>query len=107
VVADLRVTPKLFTPNGDGINESASVVFSLFLLFEARPVRVRVFSLDGREVRRLEQSLFGGRQSVQWDGRNEQGNLVPPGLYIVQVDAAADQQGLSGTKQSHLVGVAY
>lgn len=107
VVSDLNVAPNLFTPNGDGINESANVAFSLFRLFEPRRVRVRVFSLDGREVRRLEQNLFGGRQSVQWDGRNEQGNLVTPGLYIVQVDAAADQQGLSGTVQSRVVGVVY
>ena len=107
VVADMVVVPNPFTPNGDGINERTSVGFSLFRLFDPRPVRIRVFSLEGRQVRRLEQQLFGGRHNVQWDGRDEEGNLVVPGLYIVQVDAAADHQGLSGTQQCRVVGVVY
>ena len=107
LVSDVVVEPNPFTPNGDGINEVTTVDFSLFRVYEPRPVTVRIFTLAGHEVRRIEQSLLGGRRSVQWDGRDAQGALVPPGLYIVQVHAQADQQGLSGTRRSRLVALAY
>ncbi len=39
----------------------------------------RILTVDGRLVRRLD--TRGGR--IRWDGRDEQGNLVPSGVYIL------------------------
>ena len=107
LVRDMEIQPNPFTPNGDGINDMATIGFSLFRVFEPRPVTVRIATLAGREVKRFEQNLLGGRRSVQWDGRDDGGALVPPGLYIVQVHGRADQQGLSNARRSQVVGVAY
>ena len=107
LVRDMEIQPSPFTPNGDGINDVATIGFSLFRVFEPRPVTVRIATLAGREVKRFEQNLLGGRRWVQWDGRDAGGTLVPPGLYIVQVHGRADQQGLASTRRSRVVGVAY
>ena len=107
LVQDMEIQPNPFTPNGDGINDVATIGFSLFRVFEPRPVTVRIATLAGREVKRFEQNLLGGRRLVQWDGRDAGGTLVPPGLYIVQVHGRADQQGLASTRRSRVVGVVY
>ena len=44
----------------------------------------RVYSVDGRMIRRLGGAGNGG---VLWDGRNDDGVLVKPGLYFVRVEA--------------------
>ena len=107
LVRDMQIQPNPFTPNGDGINDMATIGFSLFRVFEPRPVSVRIVTLAGREVKRFEQNLLGGRRLVQWDGRDDGGTLVPPGLYIVQVHGRADQQGLASTRRSRVVSVVY
>lgn len=40
---------------------------------------MRISSIDGRVVRTLD--TRGGR--IQWDGRNEQGDYVPSGMYLI------------------------
>ncbi len=45
---------------------------------------VRIFDLWGREVRDLGGDRLGpGARDLIWDGRNDQGQTVPPGGYIV------------------------
>jgi hypothetical protein len=54
----------------------------------AGDVDVSVFGLDGRRLRRLvagQREL--GEYSVRWDGRSESGTPVPPGVYLVRVQA--------------------
>lgn len=45
---------------------------------------IRVFDVTGRRVRRLGLGA-GWSGSVQWDGRDEGGNLVPAGLYFARL----------------------
>ena len=52
LVQQLEILPRTFTPNGDGVNDVASISFNLRDLTDARPVDVQVFALDGRPVRR-------------------------------------------------------
>ena len=39
-----------------------------------------------------------------WDGRNEHGQLVPPGLYVVHIRVKGDAKV---EEKAHIVGVAY
>ena len=32
-----------------------------------------------------------GRHEIRWDGRDNVGQLVPPGLYLVRVEADSDK----------------
>jgi len=69
------------------------------------PVKLNVYSLDGRLVG----SLAGDRRTdgflvYPWDGADASGQRVPPGIYVVKikVDAQAGVQGLS-----QIINVAY
>jgi flagellar hook assembly protein FlgD len=58
-------------------------------------------------VRTIEQTAAGGAQAFAWDGRDDQGATVPPGLYIAQIDAETDAADVSGQQVARLVGVVY
>jgi hypothetical protein len=65
--------------------------FFLALLDAAGLVRVRIFNLEGIEIRRLE-SPGGTRIRVPWDGQDETGNLASSGPYLAVVEIE-DTQG--------------
>jgi aminopeptidase N len=65
-------------------NRSTTIGFSMA---EAGPVRLRVFDLSGRLVRSLLDSPLGpGEHRVTWDGRGENGSILPAGLYLQRLD---------------------
>ena len=58
-------------------------------------------------MRLLEGTAQGGHQRFTWDGKDDHGRVVPPGLYICQIDVDADAEDSAGQRQSHLIAVAY
>ena len=107
IVADISVAPNPFTPNGDLVNDVAQIEFSLFKVYAERPAAVRIWALDGRPMRLLEGTAQGGHQRFTWDGKDDHGRIVPPGLYICQIDVETDAEDSTGQRQSHLIAVAY
>ena len=89
LIGDLEIEPPLFTPNGDGINDEVEIRFVLFKVEGSQP-RVRVYDLAGRMVAELDRFLSGGVESFSWSGRDVEGNLVYPGIYLCHIDAGAD-----------------
>lgn len=70
------VTPNPFT-------RRAGIAFSLA---EAGPVRVEVFTIDGRRVRTLlDADLTAGLHEAAWDGTDDSGARVGNGLYVVRM----------------------
>lgn len=105
VVSEPAVLPPVFTPNGDGINDAATITFRLSQVLGDAPLQVRVFDLSGRQVvALLERAVESASFRVQWDGRDAAAQLVPPGFYIYQIALQGDAADFvrSGT-----VGVAY
>ncbi|MDE2812985.1 MAG: hypothetical protein OXM01_08180 [Gemmatimonadota bacterium] len=102
----MEIVPAVFTPNGDRVNDVARVYYNLLALDVARPVEIAVYDLSGRLIRIIHDApeRNGRYEDKTWDGLNAQGQLVPPGLYIVRlaIEGDAQQDG-----QSRLVGVAY
>ena len=91
LLSDVQVQPNPFTPNGDGHNDELNVSFSLLRLTTATPVTLRIFDLAGRQVRRIDSNLEGSRAAqLQWDGRNNQQVLQPPGLYVFRLAIESD-----------------
>jgi hypothetical protein len=107
IVDEVSVAPNPFTPNGDLINDVAQIEFSLFKVYASRPTAVRIYALDGRSMRVIESAVLGGRQSFTWDGKDDAGQIVPPGLYICQIDVETDSDDVVGQRRSHLIAVAY
>lgn len=104
-IRDLRLSSGVVTPNGDGINDRLAVEYTLFGLPDAVAARLDVYALDGRRVAVRAVGLQrSGLQRVEWDGRDESGGLLPPGLYLLGLEIEGEATAL---KQMVPVGVAY
>ncbi len=58
------------------------------ILFFAEPLRdgvLTVHAMDGRMVRRFAGAALAGRRFIPWDGRDDSGARLDPGLYLVTV----------------------
>ena len=104
ILDQVRTNPPVFTPNGDHINDHTVVEFVLSRVSVPQKIDVDIFDLGGRLVRQLNTGLLGGGQYVRppaggdpalspgfWDGRDDDGTLVVPGLYLVRVRAQLDR----------------
>lgn len=78
------VFPKIFSPNGDGINDLIYFVIQNPRLSE---VTGRIIDMGGAEVGVLRPAGAGAPTSdtLMWDGRDSSGQIVPPGVYIYQI----------------------
>ena len=105
-IQNLASSSRVFSPNGDGINDELRVAYSLFRLPEAVPVVLEVYSLDGRRVAFVEAgSQNAGPQSLRWDGpRDETGRLLLPGLYLMALDLRSE---FPTDPQIRPLGIAY
>ncbi len=94
VLGNLEISPPVVTPNGDGVNDVMSFDFTVRRLDAARPVKVQIYDLSGRLVRILDvlQPTVAGSYSVDWAADDKQGQMVPPGIYILRLDVDADSQ---------------
>ena len=87
--------PPAFTPNGDGVNDEAVLRFAVVLVGTSRAVEVTVFDLSGRRVRTLRppSEVGAGKYEMNWDGADEAGQRVPPGVYALRFHVEADDEG--------------
>ena len=67
-------------------NPSTNIVFKLA---KSADVKLTIYNLLGQRVAVLldNKTQIAGKHSVQWDGRDEAGNLVSSGLYIYKIEA--------------------
>jgi FlgD Ig-like domain len=82
-VGRVRVDPRL-VPECDCPRETADIRFDLR---EPARIDVTIVTRDGDEVRVLESDVRRpqGRVELTWDGRDDAGLVVPPGVYRVHV----------------------
>ena len=104
----LRAVPAVFSPNGDGINDRSELQFPVYLIKGGRTFEVRVFDLAGSPVRDLSawRQLPSGLHAFPWDGRDNAGQFVPPGVYVARIAFPTDFDA-AGTTAVTTVGVAY
>jgi hypothetical protein len=93
LLANVVLSPAVLTPNGDGVGDQLQLEFDALKLFTPRPIRVQVYDLAGRKMRELA-SVPGLAQRYRfaWDGRDEGGQSVPPGTYLVQIEIEGDSR---------------
>ena len=97
--------PNVFTPNDDGVNDlfrpldqnsdDAVAQCPRFIL----SVNLKIFNRWGTE---LYQYQSGGENSIyiNWDGRDAQGQLLPPGMYYYSADVVFDLLPSSGRERT-------
>ena len=100
VVKSPNITPNPFTPNGDGINDEVVFSFDLFLLLEQVDVQLEIYDLSGRRVTQLQMGgSTAGNLEIKWDGRDQDGQMTPPGIYLYRLAVDSDDSSIerSGT----------
>ena len=105
LVYQVSAMPAVFTPNGDGINDYTTITYDLLYLTGQAPVALQIYDLARNQVAEVPTAGSGsGRFQLPWDGRDAQGNLLLPGVYILQVEVETD----NGTERSNsVVTIAY
>ena len=111
LIGSFTASPNPFTPNGDRINDVLGIEYDLLSMTSMVHITLRVFDLSGRLVHRLHEGkgLSGhyDRSVVSelgWDGRDEFGALVPPGIYLLRFTVEGDAKQSERTRP---VAVAY
>ena len=100
-LAQVHLAPNPFTPNADGVNDAAEFRFQLHDISVQRLLTIDIYDLAGLRVRQLERQgairgVFDQEANVpMWDGRNDQGEQVPPGHYIYRISLDTDEESES------------
>lgn len=103
LISNLGTSTRVLTPNGDGINDEIVTVFDLVNVLVPRSLTFSVFDMSGRQIHSVDFDATMGRTEFTWDGRAD-GDLVPPGLYLLDVTIAGD----AGDKTTRrVISVAY
>jgi hypothetical protein len=110
IIVEAQADPNPFTPNGDGLNDQTAISFFVSNLVEPRPVKITIYDVTGRVVRTLldvpsAAAAFVERNAILWDGRDDDGRLLPPGLYLYQI--VVDVDGLNPAVVTKTIGLAY
>jgi flagellar hook assembly protein FlgD len=77
-----------FSPNGDGSADTVSISYALQ---NWASVGIAIEKADGTPVRTVQKLTYqipggyGGDGGVDWDGRDDDGNVVPDGEYTIRV----------------------
>ncbi|MDJ0657674.1 MAG: CARDB domain-containing protein, partial [Xanthomonadales bacterium] len=85
-LASVETEPRYISPNGDGIQDQATVSFRVL---QPLNLDVTVENSAGQVVRTLSgqyPTVTGDIETLTWDGRNDAGMLVPEGTYLLRVE---------------------
>jgi flagellar hook assembly protein FlgD len=101
----LSLSTPVLTPNGDGVHDLLRISYTLFRLPEAVPIALTVYALNGRQLARIDAGLQdSGPREISWDGRDENGQALPPGIYLLSIAPAAE---FATSAQIRPLGIAY
>jgi len=82
---DIQVEKDYFTPDNDGNNDLFLV--KLRLDNPGYMVTTIVFSHSGQKVKNIMQNQLGSTENIiYWDGSNNSGQIVSPGIYLMLID---------------------
>ncbi|WP_386065400.1 CARDB domain-containing protein [Tahibacter sp. UC22_41] len=82
-VVEVGLDSRYFSPNGDGVKDTATVHFRSVA---AAQIRIRVRNTLGAIVREQSSVLAAGLHDFAWDGRDDAGQLQPDGDYSIDVE---------------------
>lgn len=99
VVLRFAGDPRHISPNNDGVRDSTKVGFDLS---EPADVSFGVVDSEGTQIRQIfdERRLAGDtKHRFRWDGRDDEGNVVPDGSYRLRVVRRDQAQPLDSIKK--------
>jgi hypothetical protein len=82
----LRLSPNVFSPDGDGIDDVLFIDYTM--PGEGYVANVYIYDISGRLIKTLDKNILLGKEGrILWDGVNNKGALAPIGVYIVFMEA--------------------
>lgn len=92
VSGDITLTPALFSPDSDGIDDNLNIDYQLEE--EGFIANITIYDAQGRQVRELKNNeLLGTSGTFTWDGINDRGEKTRVGTYIVLFKAFNSASG--------------
>ena len=83
------VTPNTFSPDGDGVDDTTTLTFSLS---ESSLATVEVYNSSNSLIKTLAENVpitYGTIYNYMWDGKDNANQIAPQGRYYFKVTAAA------------------
>lgn len=85
VQGDITVTPEIFSPDNDGMDDFATIAYSF--PSAGYVANITVFDAAGRLIRNLQRNaLCGIKGNYRWDGLGEKNQKLPVGIYIIYTE---------------------
>ena len=94
LLGEVQVEPRPFSPFADKYARFALVVGNIEADGE---VVLKIYNLTGRSVRQLAQTGSARPYHFKWDGRDESGRVVEPGLYLYEIGIEGSDKARRGT----------
>ena len=92
VISDLilPVETNLYQNYPNPFNPSTNINFRIN---ETSIVSIKIFNVLGKEIRTLlEDYLTSGEHTIKWNGNDDKGNILPGGVYFIQMIAGSYQK---------------
>src|SRR5215211_8371304 len=99
LVIRFATKPSHFSPNADGYRDTSQIGFDLS---EPASVSFMVVNSEGTEVRQVvnDRRLAGdAKHRFTWDGRDDDGNVVPDGTYRMRVVRRDESRVIDSVKE--------
>jgi hypothetical protein len=90
---NITITPQILSPDGDGRDDSTVIVVTTS---DASTYVLRLYDSQGRRVKTFEDHSRDLAQSYVWYGRDDSGQKLPIGIYILYFEAT----GLESIKKT-------
>ncbi|MFH1314135.1 MAG: glucodextranase DOMON-like domain-containing protein [Candidatus Eisenbacteria bacterium] len=89
-LSGVTVEPNPFSPNGDGLYDETRINF--YLAREIDWITIEIYDIAGQAVRTIRWQegvtrLTRNEVYIDWDGKDDNGRVVPYGIYILRVEA--------------------
>lgn len=78
-MANLNISPKVFSPDGDGLNESVTISVEAP---QDKEYKLKIYDRQGRTVYTFDRV----RDENIWRGQGNSGNRLPIGIYIIYLE---------------------
>jgi len=90
----LSCQPRVFSPAGTVFSKKTHILFSLEKNYN---VSVAIYNPAGRLKRTIikNRDMFKGQNIVEWDGRDQLGDIVTSGIYIAVIEAGNNKKAIT------------
>ncbi len=79
------LTPEIFTPDNDGIDDIAKLTYNLSK--SGYVANIAVYDAAGRMISNIARNyLLGASGTLTWDGTRTEGTRCPPGIYLFYIE---------------------